>query len=57
MKVGLPLMGMVIQPLAESVLIPLRLTAVWAADARIHNNVLDPGANTIMIWMNISKIL
>ena len=39
LKNGLPLMKNVIQPLAKSVLIPLRLTAAAsAADAGIHKN-------------------
>ena len=37
LKTGLPLIKSVITPLAESVLIPLGLTAAaWAADAGIH---------------------
>ena len=37
LRTGLPLMKSVIQPLAKSVLIPLGLTAVSAADAGRHN--------------------
>ena len=44
LKTGLPLMKIVIQPLAKSVLIPLGLTAaVSAADAGIHKK-------NIRIW-------
>ena len=36
LKSGLPLMKIVIKPLAKSVLVPLGLTAAAAADAGIH---------------------
>ena len=40
LRTGLPLMKSVIQPLAKSVLIPLRLTAAAsAADAGMHKNI------------------
>ena len=51
LKIGLPLMKNVIQQLAKSVLIPLRLTAEAAADAGIHKKVLGSG-NTILIISN-----
>ena len=51
LKIGLPLMKNVIQQLAESVLIPLRLTAEAAADAGIHKKVLG-SSNTILIISN-----
>ena len=63
LKTGLPLMKSVIKPLAESVLIPLGLTAAAAsaADAGIHKKILGPGHpldlapphnNTILIISN-----
>ena len=46
LKTGLPLMRMVIKPLAKSVLIPLGLTAAAsAADAGIHKKILASGNN------------
>ena len=40
----------VIQPLATSVLIPLGITvAASAADAEIHNKILDSGTTTLTI--------
>ena len=40
----------VIQPLAISVLIPLGITvAASAADAEIHNKILDSGTTTLTI--------
>ena len=45
-KTGLPLIKNVIKPLAKSVLIPLRLTAVAStADARIYKKILGSGHN------------
>ena len=42
MKVGLPLVKNLLQPLAKSILIPLGLTAVVSAvDAGIHKKVLE----------------
>ena len=51
LKTGLPLMKSVIQPLAESALISLGLTAAAsAADAGIHKEILGSGHNkTLMI--------
>ena len=54
----LPLIKSVIKPLAESVLIPLGLTAPEsAADAGIHKKILGSGHNntssaTLIIWNN-----
>ena len=46
LKTGLPLMKSVIKPLAESVLIPLGLTAAASpADAGIHKKILGSGNN------------
>ena len=53
LKTGLPLMKMVIQPLAKIVLIPLGLTAAAsAADAAIHKKILGSGHNTNLIISN-----
>ena len=55
LKTGLPLMKSVIKPLAESVLIPLGLTAAAsAADAGIHKKTLGSGNknNTTLIISN-----
>ena len=54
LKIGLPLMKSVIQPLAKSVLIPLGLTAAAAsaADTGIHKKVLGFGHNTTLIISN-----
>ena len=50
LKVGLPLMKNVIQPLAKSVLIPLGLTSVAsAADAGIYEKNLGSGTTTLII--------
>ena len=63
LKTGLPLMKSVIQPLAKSVLIPLGLTAAAsAADAGIHQKILESGRNTTLIiskdeMKDISKIV
>ena len=44
-KTGLPLVGNVLKPLAQSVLIPLRLTAaVSATDEAIHKKMFGSGA-------------
>ena len=52
LKTGLPLMKNVIKPSAESLLIPLGLTAsASAADAGIHKKVLGSG-NTTRIMSN-----
>ena len=53
LKTGLPLIESLIQPLAKSVLIPLRLTgAASAADAGIHKKILRSGHNTTLIISN-----
>ena len=53
LKIGLPLMKCVIQPLAKSVLIPLGLTtAASAADAGIHKKNLGSGHNTTLTILN-----
>ena len=56
LKTGLPLMKSVIKPLAESVLLPLGLTAAAsAADAGIHKKILgsgQPNNNTTLIISN-----
>ena len=58
LKTGLPLIKNVIKPLGKSVLIPLGLTAVAAADAGIHKKILWSGHrtshhnNTILIISN-----
>ena len=53
LKTGLLLMKNVIEPLAKSVLIPLRLTAAASvADAGIHEKILGSGHNTTLIISN-----
>ena len=55
LKTGLPLMKSIIKPLAESVLIPLGLTAAASAtDAGIHKKILGSGHNnnTTLIMSN-----
>ena len=53
LKAGLPLVKSVIQPLAKSVLIPLRLTAAAStADAGINKKLLGSGHNTTLIISN-----
>ena len=50
LKTGLPLMKNLIKPLAESVLIPLVLTAsASAADVGMHKTFLGSGTTTLMI--------
>ena len=50
LKRGLPLIRNVIKPLANSVLIPLRLTAAASApDAGIHKKILGSGNITLII--------
>ena len=50
LKTGLPLIKNIIKPLAESVLIPLGLTAAAsAADAGIHKKTLRSGNTTLII--------
>ena len=62
LKTGLPLMKNVNKLLAESVLIPLGLTAAAsAADAEIHKKILVSGATTLIIsndeMENVMKIV
>ena len=57
LKTGLPLIKIVIKPLAKSALIPLGLTAAAsAADAGIHKKILrsrnHPSHNTVLIVSN-----
>ena len=53
LKTGLLLMKSVIQPLATSILIPLRLTvAAYAADVGIHKKILGSGHITTLIISN-----
>ena len=50
LKTGLPLIGNVFKPIAESVLIPLGLTAAAAAtDAVIHKKMFGSGVTTLII--------
>ena len=49
LKIGLPLMKNVLEPLAKSVLIPLRLTAASATDAAIHKKMFGSGMTTLKI--------
>ena len=60
LETGLPLMKIVIQRLAKSVLIPLGLTAAASAIyAGIHKTILGSGHNTTLIISNdeMEKIL
>ena len=51
LKTGLPLIGNVLKPLAENVLIPLRLTAAASAtDAAIHKKMYWSGNATLIIF-------
>ena len=53
LRIRLPLMKSVIQPLDKSVLILLRITAVTStADAGIHKKILGSGHNTTLIISN-----
>ena len=53
LKTGLPLMKLVIKPLAKSVLIPLVLTAAASvADAGMQKKILGSGHNTTLIISN-----
>ena len=53
LKTGLPLIKIVITPLAKSVLIPLGLTpAASAVDAGIHKEILGSGNTTLIISNN-----
>ena len=49
LKNGLPLIGKVIKPLANSFLMPFGLTAAAAADAAIHKQMLKSGFTTLII--------
>ena len=51
LKIGLPLLGNVLKPLAKSVLIALGLTAAAATDAAIHKKMFRSG-NTTLITSN-----
>ena len=56
LKTGLPLIKIVIKPLAKSVLIPLGFTAAaLAADAGIHKKILESGNTTLIISNNEMK--
>ena len=56
MKLGLPLVKNVFQPLAKSVLIPLGLTAApSAADAGIHKKNSWFGNDKITVALSLSK--
>ena len=56
MTAGLPLMKILLTPLAKSVLLPLRLPAgMSAADVAIHKNIYGPGI-TILIILNEEMI-
>ena len=53
LRTGLPLIKNVVKPIAESVLIPLGLTAAAsAADAGIHKKILGSGHNTTLMISN-----
>ena len=53
LKTGLPLISNVIKPLAESILIPLGLTAAAsAANAGIHKKILGSENTTMLIISN-----
>ena len=50
LKIGLPLIGDVLKPLAKSVLIPLRLTvAASPTDSAIHKKMFGLGMTTLII--------
>ena len=50
LKIGLPLIGNVLKPLAKSVLISLRSTAAASAtDAAIHKKMFGSGMTTLII--------
>ena len=50
LKTGLPLMGIVLKPLAKSVLIPLGLMAAASAtDVAIYKKMFGSGRTTLMI--------
>ena len=50
MKVGLPLMKNLLKPLAQSIMMPLGVTAVASApDAGIHNKILRSWMTTLII--------
>ena len=51
LKTRLPLMKNIIKPLANSVLIPLGLTAAASeTDAGIHKKILESGTTKLIIW-------
>ena len=50
LKIELPLMGNILNPLAKSILIPLGSTAaISATDAAIHKKILGSGFTTLII--------
>ena len=49
LKAGLPFIGNVLEPLAKSVLIPSRVTAVSATDAAILKKMFGLGVTTLII--------
>ena len=50
LKIGFPLIGNVLEPLAKSVLIPLGLTAAASAvEAAIHQKIFGSGTTTLII--------
>ena len=53
LKTGLHLIGYVLKPLAKTVLLPLRLTAVASAtDATIQKKTYGSGTTTSKKWKN-----
>ena len=57
LKTGLRLIKTVIEPLAESVIIPLGLTAAAAADAGIHKIILESGTTALIISNEMEVIM
>ena len=49
LKTGLPLIGNVLKPLAQSVSIPLGLTVASATDVAIHKKMFGSGNTTLII--------
>ena len=51
LKIGSPLIGNILKPLAKTVLIPLWLIAAASAtDAGIHKKIFGSGVETLIIW-------